>query len=113
MEITNAGTSVSHSGSDVCLRNMIKRSRLSSTRGPGLAAAGTAWRGRIERSIDTRTITYRALLISLMGPTTCDGLYVAGIKWHNAAGRSLCSVADIKSIAKRNSGGFCLDTSRL
>lgn len=42
----------------------------------------------IERTIDTRTITYRALLISLMGSTTCDGLYAAGIKRNNAAGRS-------------------------
>lgn len=41
MEITNASPSVSHSGSDVCLRNMIKRSRLSSTRGLGLTAAAT------------------------------------------------------------------------
>lgn len=76
--------SVSHSGSDVCLRNMIKRSRLSSTRG-GRVTRGVEMSCYRASSIDTRTITYRALLISLMGPTTCDGLYVAGIKRNIAA----------------------------
>lgn len=77
--------SVSHSGSDVCLRNMIKRSRLSSTRGGRGVTRGVEMSRYRASSIDTRTITYRALLISLMGPTTCDGLYVARIKRNIAA----------------------------